>query len=245
MKFLKIIPKHNFKRSIMTDSHIKLHAFEVENIETGSPKTGQSGGKNINVNYSGAPFILQTPRMLSFGINKWQDPKDPSSKPKLSVTLSFMGMESNPKLQEFHEKLTELDNWAVETASKNSWEWLARKNLSRETLETIYTRCIKVPVDIKTGEPSGKPHNMKVKLQNTTSSISCAFFTKDRVAIPNDDVEKYFTKGSHVRALIQCSGFWVTAGKFGLTWKLVQVIVEPRAVIGKEYAFDDSEDNEN
>ncbi len=237
---------NTYKPDKMTDSHpIKLNTFDVNNITTSAPKLNLSGGKNINTNYDGSAFILQTPRMLSFGINKWDDPKDSSVKPKLSVTLSFMGMDSNPKLQEFHQKLVDIDNWAVETAGKNSWEWLSRKNLSRETLDTIYTHCIKVPLDSQTGEPSGKPHSMKVKLQNTASGISCAFFTKEKTSISSEDIEKYFTKGSHVRALIQCTGIWVAAGKFGLSWKLVQIIVEPRATIGKEYAFDDSEEPEN
>ena len=34
------------------------------------------------------------------------------------------------------------------------------------------------------------------------------------------------------------------AGKFGLSWKLLQMVVEPRAGFSKEYAFDDSEEAE-
>ena len=95
MTAIKIIintykPLKNTKPDKMTDSHpIKLHTFDVNNIKTSAPKLNLSGGKNINTNYDGSDFILQTPRMLSFGINKWDDPKDSSIKPKLSVTLSL------------------------------------------------------------------------------------------------------------------------------------------------------------
>jgi hypothetical protein len=230
----------------MSTNSIKFSDFSAENIKVSSPKVNQAGGKNINTTYDlpdgPVGLIFQTPRMLTFGVNTWDDPKDSSAKPKHSVTLSFMGMDANPKLQEFHQTLEALDAWAVEAAGKNSWEWLSRKNLSRETLDTIYTHCIKVPLDSQTGEPNGKPHSMKVKLASNASGFNCVFFDKERNPIPSEDVEKYLTKGSHVRALIQCTGFWVAGGKFGLSWKLLQMVVEPRPTIGKEYAFNDDEE---
>jgi hypothetical protein len=226
---------------------IKLSEFDVNNIKVSAPKVNQAGGKNITTNYNLADdvigLVFQTPRMLSFGVNKWVDPNNPNATPICSVTLSFMGMDTNPKLQEFHEALSALDNWAVDAASKNSWEWLSRKNLSRETLDTVYTHCIKVPLDQQTGEPNGKPHSMKIKLKSNDSGFSSVFFNKEKNIIPSEELELHFNKGSNVRALIQCTGFWVAAGKFGLSWKLLQMVVEPRPVFGKEYAFDDSEED--
>jgi hypothetical protein len=61
--------------------------------------------------------------------------------------------------------------------------------------------------------------------------------------IATDEVETFFNKGSRVRALIQCTGFWIAAGKFGLSWKLKQMIIEPSARIGKAYAFNDEEED--
>jgi hypothetical protein len=36
------------------------------------------------------------------------------------------------------------------------------------------------------------------------------------------------TKMSHVVTMIQCGGVWFANGKFGVTWRLVQGIVQPR-----------------
>jgi hypothetical protein len=229
---------------------IKLSEFSVEDITISPPKVNQNGGKNISLGYNAdgtiGNFVFQTPRMLSFGINKWVDPNKPESTPSFSVTLSFMGMADNPKLQEFHQVLQDIDNWAIDTASKNSWEWLARKNLSRETLSTIYTPCVKVPLDLKTGEPTGKPHSMKSKFKTNKGDITSVFFDKERNIIPMENVETVFNKGSHVRALIQCTGFWVIAGKFGLSWKVLQMIVEPRVTgFGNVCAITDEDDETN
>lgn len=229
----------------MSAPTIKISEFSASNLSTAAPKVNQNGGKNISVNYkqdSGSTSMMfQTPRMLSFGVNKWVDPKKPDSEPVCSVTFSFVGMDQNQKLTEFHDTLQQLDEWAITNAQKNSWEWLARKNLSRETIETNYTRCVKVPLDQATGEPNGKPHNLKIKLKSNDSGYMCTFFDKSKNVIQSSDVEEVFNKGSHIRALIQCTGIWVAAGKFGLSWKIVQMVVEPRPTIGSGYAFDDED----
>ena len=229
----------------MSAPTIKISEFSVSNLSTTAPKVNQNGGKNISVNYkqdSGSTSMMfQTPRMLSFGVNKWVDPKNSNAEPVCSVTFSFVGMDQNQKLAEFHDTLQQLDEWAITNAQKNSWEWLARKNLSRETIETNYTRCVKVPVDQATGEPNGKPHNLKIKLKSNESGYMCTFFDKSKSVIPSSSVDEVFNKGSHIRALIQCTGIWVAAGTFGLSWKIVQMVVEPRPGIGSGYAFDDED----
>ena len=110
-----------------------------------------------------------------------------------------------------------------------------------EDKTVIVTGSFKTPVDKTTGEPTGKPDNMKLKITHTGSDYSASFFNVDRTRIAASDVETKFTMGSNVRALIQCTGFWIAAGKFGLSWKLKQMIIDPPSRIGKEYAFDDSE----
>ena len=70
---------------------IKISEFSVSNLNTSVPKVNQNGGKSITVNYkqdsSSSMIMFQTPRMLSFGINKWVDPKTPSAEPVCSVTF--------------------------------------------------------------------------------------------------------------------------------------------------------------
>jgi len=219
--------------------------FSTDNIESGSPKVNQNGGKNISLQYKlnemARGVVFQTPLMLSFGINKWQDPKNPNMAPAFSTTLSFVGSEQNEKLRDFHGVLQRLDQWAIETAIKNGWEWFGRKNMSRETIESIYTPIIKVSLEKASGAPSGKPDYMKLKLKTSASGYSTAFYNKNKEIIPSGEVDGFFTKGSHVRALVQCTGVWIAAGKFGLSWKVIQMVVEPRAVIGNQYAFEDDE----
>jgi hypothetical protein len=228
-------------------SILKINHFEQNNLSTTTPKPlGNMGAKVVSLNYKfpegQAPITLQTPWMRSYGINKWVDPANESAPPKLSVTLSFLGHETDEKITEFKGFLEALDEWAIDLAHKNSWEWLKSKSVPRDTVAFNYTRSLKIPVDKETGEPNGKPANMKLKLSQTDATgYSASFFTKEKSALSTEEVETYFTMGSKVRGLIQCTGFWIAAGKFGLSWKLKQMVIEPSSKIGKEYAFDDEE----
>jgi hypothetical protein len=228
---------------------LKLNAFDSSNLIAASPKPmGNMGGKSISVNYKfpegQAPITIQTSWMRSFGINKWINPSDESAPPKLSVTLSFQGVEADAKIAELKDVLSAIDEWAIDTAHKNSWEWLKTKSAPRDTIAFNYTRSFKYPVDKDSGEPNGKPATMKLKLDrdNTNGGYKAAFFNKERVSIPANDVDTVFAMGSKVRALFECTGFWVAAGKFGLSWRLKQMIIDPPSRIGKDYAFNDDEE---
>ena len=83
---------------------------------------------------------------------------------------------------------------------------------------------------------------MKLKLAETDSGFATSFFNMNKESIEASDVDGIFTKGTKVRALIQCIGFWIAAGKFGLSWKLKQMLLDPPTRIGKAYAFDDDEE---
>jgi hypothetical protein len=230
---------------------LKLNTFDASNLIAASPKPmGNMGGKSISVNYKfpegQAPITIQTSWMRSFGINKWINPSDESAPPKLSVTLSFQGVEADAKIAELKDVLSAIDEWAIDTAHKNSWEWLKTKSAPRDTIAFNYTRSFKYPVDKDSGEPNGKPATMKLKLDrdNTSGGYKAAFFNKERVTIPAGDVDTVFAMGSKVRALFECTGFWVAAGKFGLSWRLKQMIIDPPSRIGKDYAFNDDEEAE-
>lgn len=225
---------------------LNVNDFSTDNLITSAPKQlNPMGAKSVGLNYkfndAQSLITVQTPWMMSFGINKWQDEKKPDDAPKLSVTLSFRGMDSNTEMKALHDFLSEVDEWAIDYVHKNSWELMKVKNAPRDTIAFNYTRSFKAPVDKATGEPTGKPANMKVKITNNGSDYSASFFNVDRTRIMPTEVESKFIMGSNVRALIQCTGFWIAAGKFGLSWKLKQMIIDPPSRIGKEYAFDDSD----
>jgi hypothetical protein len=61
-----------------------------------------------------------------------------------------------------------------------------------------------------------------VEIYNTDGS--CLFPSADPNVSPMDII----TKLSHMKTMIQCGGLWFANGKFGITWRFVQGMIQPR-----------------
>ena len=48
---------------------------------------------------------------------------------------------------------------------------------------------------------------------------------------PDFDMVDAIPPKSHVSCLMECGGVWFANGKFGMTWKLFQGVVKPRATL--------------
>jgi hypothetical protein len=83
---------------------------------------------------------------------------------------------------------------------------------------------------------------LKIKLAKWEGVWKTEIYDEDGGKLfPSQEVQvsplDYLKKGTNVACLIQCSGIYFISGKFGLTWQLVQSIVQkPReSIVGKCY----------
>lgn len=216
---------------------VKSDKFSCSNVEYSDPKKLQHGGQAIYLNYDGKPLILQTPKMsMPWGMGKFD-----GDIPKYSVDLSFKGMDNSESLQSFYSALNQLDEKLVEDGVSNSMQWFKKKKQTKEVCKALYAPQIKVSKD-KNGEPDGKyPPTMKVKVPWKDGKFDCDAYDSKRQLI-QDDLSNVLVKGSQVQALIQCVGIWFAGGKYGCSWKVVQMKVTPPAGIHGYSFIDDSED---
>jgi hypothetical protein len=196
------------------------YPFDFSKITYKSPKMSQMGMKTVAFLYNDLPLLIQTPRMLSFGINKSMFQE---GFPSDSVTFSFLNIDNDVHLKRFHQFLKDLDKWCLEETRKKSWEWLSVKSIESKDLIENYYELVK-------SSSNEYPDYFKIKLRNGVNGYTNSFFDKNKEIISSDVIETKFTKGSFVRGLVQCVGLWFREGKFGLTWKLIQLVVEPRLV---------------
>ena len=48
-----------------------------------------------------------------------------------------------------------------------------------------------------------------------------------------------FKKGTKVKMILECNGLWIASGRYGCTWKAVQIRIDaPQSLSG--YAFDEA-----
>ena len=57
------------------------------------------------------------------------------------------------------------------------------------------------------------------------------------------DIKSIETKHSKVTYIIECTGIWVAGGKFGCSWKAMQVRVVPQDTF-QGYAFSEADDDD-
>lgn len=209
--------------------------LNLNKITYGSPRTLDNGGKVIYIGYEGKPLIIQTPEMHTpFGLSKWSaDSKGPE---KYTLELSFKGRDSRDNLNTFYEAMRSFDKKLVGDALDNSTAWLKKKFSSREVLEALYTPVVKFAKDKMTGELTDRfPPTFRITLPQKDGQLSCEAYNNKREEI---DLLSTDLKGAKVTAIMQCMGIWVAGGKFGCSWKAVQLKVVPQQTI-KGFAFMD------
>ena len=126
------------------------------------PRVLDNGAKLVYMNYDGGRLSVQTPWMsLPWKMGVYTE----GEYPKYSIDLSFKGMENDPDLQAFHDKLQEVKHRLLMLVLRIQYHGLKKKKSTREVVEAIFNPILKVSKDKETGEPDGKwPPTMKLKV---------------------------------------------------------------------------------
>jgi hypothetical protein len=214
--------------------------FDINNVSFSDVRMLDNGGKVVYVSYKNAPLILQTPQMVApFGMSQWEN--EGKSNTKYTIDLSFKAMDKNPSMQAFYRSLETIDAKLVKDGFKNQHTWFkGKKYNSEEIVEALYTPLIRHAKDRQTGEITDKyPPTFKLTVPYKDGKFTCEAFDDSRNPV---DIATVETKGSKVTAIIQCMGLWFAGGKFGSTWRIVQMKVVPNAMI-RGYAFKEVADD--
>lgn len=222
----------------------KYNNFNSKNVTLSEPKLNKYGGKSVFVNYNEKPLTLQTPRMfLPYGLNEY-DVKDSSGnatgKKEYSLRLSFKGWEDeNTSNAIFLNAMKSFNDVLVESGVQNSVKWFKKKH-TREVVEALNSNVVQYSKDRETGEVTNAwPPTMKAKLYQRNDQFTCESYNKNREEV---DFKGSVVKGAWVQGLMSCSGVWFAGGKFGVTWVMRQMIVEPPARLSGFSFLMDEED---
>lgn len=217
-----------------------------QDLKIGDMKTLSNGGKMAGIYKNEKSFVVQTPEMyLPFGMSSW--PNEETGITKYWLDLSFRNMEDRETLQDLMKFLKDLDSLVIEQAFKNSQAWFKKKYSSKEVLEALYNYCVKYAKDKETGEIIDKyPPTFKVNLPQRDNQFKVEAYDKNANQV---DLHQIQTKGAKVVCLLQCGGVWIAGGKFGVTWKVIQLQITPPSTISgfsiknvKADRIDDDED---
>jgi hypothetical protein len=198
------------------------------------PKANASGGKSIGVlnAKSNKGLYLSTPLMLTWGVNEYTDEK--SGRKTYDMTLQFPKEEYNSENQEkFLANMKSFESKLKADAIDNSKEWMNKQKLSAEVLDALWTPMLKYPKNQESGEfDYTRPPTLRLKLPLWEGDWKVELYDMEQKALfPNDNglfPPDLIGKATNVATIIQCGGIWIANGKLGVTWKLVQAVVQPK-----------------
>ena len=225
---------------------VKYSNFETSNVSFTEPKKNKYGGKSVYVQYNDKPLVLQTPELtLPYGLNVYEvkdSSGNPTGKNEYSLNLSFKGYDTRKDVKLFLAKMTELGEEIVDYAVANSQKWFRKKH-TKEVVEALNNSIVQYSKDKETGEVTHKwPPTMKVKLYtDDQESFLCETYNKKHEPV---SFRENVVKGTTVKGLMSCSGVWFAGGKFGVTWVMRQMVVNPPSRLSGYSFLPDSDDED-
>lgn len=198
--------------------------FDINKLSYGEVKKMENGGKMIYIGYNKQPLVVQTCECyLPFGLTCFDPPDGKQS--SYSMNMSFANMDVREPLKNLYDMCSKIDEANLQKGFDNAMTWLGQKKQpkSLETIEALYSPMISLARDEK------YPSTFKVKLPlNKAGGFACEIFNQegqilDVMKLKDSEGKFKATKGAKCTAIIQCNGIWEAAGKFGMSWKVLQM----------------------
>jgi hypothetical protein len=224
----------------MADTIIDATMFNAKEIRYSAPKANASGGKSINIlnKATNSGIRLSTPLMLTWGASDFVDQASGKGNGKFEMSMQFPSEEYKTEdTTAFLKNMQAFETKIKDDALVNSKDWFGKVHKNAEVVDALYTPMLKYSKDKASGEPDlNRAPVLRVKIPMWEGSWKCEVYDEDGEKLfPNSSNPiltpvELIQKGTQVAALIQCGGLWFANGKFGVTWKLIQVVVQkPRA----------------
>jgi len=179
---------------------------------------------------------LETP----FGLSVF----DKAGPPKYTVELKLRGHDdptNNPKVAQIYNAMTALDDYMVEQGVKNCRAWF-KADAPKEMVKMMYTPSVRYSRDAE-GNLKPYPPTLKIQLRKKNDAFEADIYDENKRSLKDVPLEDVIVKGSRLTILIQCTGVWFAGGKFGLSWKAVQVRADsvPDRIRGFAFVDEDGE----
>ena len=226
----------------MTNEMLPVDAVEFD-VEKGfmytKPKVNASGGKSVGVLNANTKkgLYVSTPLMLTWGINEYVD--EQTGKRTYDMSLQFPNEEYKTEAtSKFLENMKSFEAKLKADAIKNSKEWMNKPKMTAEVCDALWTPMLKYPKYPEGHENAGdfdytRAPTLRLKVPYWEGEYKIELYdTQSKPLFPNDKgvlPTELVPKGIDIATVIQCGGLWFANGKFGVTWKLFQGVVKPRA----------------
>jgi hypothetical protein len=249
-----------------TQSVIDGTKIDLSKITFGKITRLSNGSKSVRVSYDGGPLTIQTPMMhIPWGVNPPYSEKDKkedegsiaanadgkSKVSKWSLQLSFKGYDSKDtdpntiRIQQFLEKMKELDQLFLETVVNNRGEWFDdNKKMNKETAEAIYERLYSKSIRERMNKTTkaAYPPSVDPKVNCVDGKFECNVFSLNREKYEKP-IDKLNLKGTTGEGIIRLTNFYIQQSRCGPTWTLMRLRANENAPLS-DFGFVDFDEEE-
>ena len=204
-------------------------------IKYSKPKVDSRGGKSVGILNAGSntATYISTPLMLTWGVSDYEGNE------RYEMALQFPNSEyATEDTTNFMNNMIDFEKKMKTDAISNAKEWFGKAKMSEDAIDALWTPMLKYPKDKNTGEPdTDRSPTLKVKVPYWEGEWKTELYDVNQKAIyPDPDggsmtPKELIAKGTHVALVLQCGGLWFANGKFGVTWRLFQGVVKPKATM--------------
>jgi len=224
-------------------SIVSPSSFKASDVTFSPVKMLESGGKQAYLNYQTRPLVMQIGSLETpFGLSVFD--KIPGAAPKYTVELNLRGYDepsTNPKVASIYNALNALDEHLIDQGVKNSRAWF-KAELNRDMVKMFYSPTLRFSKDSE-GNQKPYPPTIKIQLRKRDGKFETAVYDDKKRSLADVPLEDVIVKRSMLTVLIQCTGVWFAGGKFGLSWKALQIRADkiPDSIRG--FAFLEEDDS--
>lgn len=230
-----------------TASHLitKFSDFTTDTVHFGTAKPNSRGGKNVPLfDKNGNKLVLALPKSACWGMNENVD--EASGRKSYSINLRLTNDST------ITNKFQTFEDWVVAQCVSNGKEWFGKSTMSEDVVRALFYPILKFPKDKATGEPdTTRDPSVKLKVPYWEDVFKCELYSMKSeplytpsYKVPDMTPVEMVPMGSDIKGLVQCDGLWFTAGRCGITFKILQAKIEEPVRLEGACFLDDSDDED-
>lgn len=218
--------------------------FDSSNITYGSPSTNKHGGKSVPILFDGSKLVLQFPFNFTWGAQSNTD----EGTGRTSYSMNLV-LEEDSALR---TAMAALQEKVLGDMVTNSKEWFGKQIQSREVIEALFYDIVRFPNHKGTTEPdTTRTPSVKAQLPEWDGVFKTELFSMDKgvlngptLRLSEEDFLAAVPNACHVSGLLECKGIWYSAGRCGVSWRLLQARVKPPVRIEGYCMVEDSDEED-
>ena len=223
----------------------KFSNFTTDAVHFGGARPNSRGGKNVPIfDKNGNKLVLSLPKSACWGMNENVD--EASGRKSYSINLRLTN--DSPMTEKFQA----LEDWVVAQCVSHGKDWFGKATMSEDVVRALFYPILKYPKDKVSGEPdTSRDPSVKLKVPYWEGEYKCELYSMNSQPLytPDHKLEgvtpvEMVPMNSDIKALVQCDGLWFTAGRCGITFKLLQAKIEEPVRLEGGCFLDDSEDED-